>query len=131
MGTFSADRSIPKETRYSRNPVSQAVTARETRANGVTAQQESRPVPSTTSPVVGKRDVPHPGTAGTASAESRVSQARQTALNQTVQSKTTPLATDTLGAKRMVSNASGARKVQQSRKSKIKRQMQDGGGNSV
>ena len=133
MGTFSADRSAPKETRYSRNPasVSQAATARETRANGVTAQQESRPVPSATSPVVGKRDVPHPGTAGTASAESRVSQVRQTALNQTVQSKTTPLATDTLGAKRTVSNASGARKVQQSRKSKIKRQMQDGGGSGV
>jgi len=133
MGIFSADRSAPKETRYSRNPasVSQAAATGEARPSGVTAQQESRPVPSATSPVVGKRDVPHPGTAGTASAESRVSQARQTALNQTVQSKTTPLAMDTLGARRTDSHASGTRKTHQSRKSKIKRQLQDGGGNSV
>ncbi|MBP3479166.1 MAG: hypothetical protein J6K03_06755 [Oscillospiraceae bacterium] len=133
MGIFSADRSAPKETRYSRNPtsVSQAAATGEARPSGATARQESRSVPSPASPIVSKRDVPHPGMAGTASAESRVSQARQTALNQTVQSKTTPLATDTLGAKRTVSNASGARKVQQSRKSKIKRQMQDGGGSGV
>ena len=133
MGIFSADRSAPKETRYSRNPasVSQAAATGEACPSGATARQESRSVPSPASPIVSKRDVPHPGMAGTASAESRVSQARQTALNQTVQSKTTPLATDTLGAKRTVSNASGARKVQQSRKSKIKRQMQDGGGSGV
>ena len=133
MGIFSADRSAPKETRYSRNPasVSQAAATGEARPSGATARQESRSVPSPASPIVSKRDVPHPGMAGTASAESRVSLARQTALNQTVQSKTTPLATDTLGAKRTVSNASGARKVQQSRKSKIKRQMQDGGGSGV
>lgn len=116
IGTVGKDNSIPMrrssvDSRHSRNDVSKPTAAFAAKQQSDTARQEQhRSGQASTPHVTGQTSGVRPGTAGSAASAERVSQGRQSARNQAVQTPSAPLATNSRGARRADSTTIGSEK---------------------